>query len=136
LLAQDQLELVTAQKSAYTTQLDAARKRFSAGAGVRTDIDEAQARLDMSLAQELEARQQVDYSRRQLQVLVNMPVSRLAPVDPGKLKLSRPDPDRLEDWTARAELSLSEPSRKPPARKSARPARATCRRWMPSPSGR
>ena len=108
LLAQDQLELVLAQKAAYTTQLDAARKRFSGGAGVRTDIDEAQARLDLSLAQELEARQQVGFSRRQLQVLVNSPVTSLAPVDPARLKLVRPDPDRVEDWTARAELSSPE----------------------------
>ena len=49
LLAQDQLDLVLVQKQTYTTQLDAARKRFAGGAGVRTDIDEAQARLDMAL---------------------------------------------------------------------------------------
>lgn len=108
LLAQDQLSLVLAQKSAYTTQLDSARKRFAGGAGVRTDIDEAQARLDLSKAQELEARQHVDYTRRAIQVLVNAPVTALAPLDERKLKLLRPDPDRLEDWTQRAEISSPE----------------------------
>jgi outer membrane protein, protease secretion system len=108
LLAQDQLALVMAQKQAYTTQLDAARKRLAAGAGVRTDIDEAQARLDLTLALELEARQNVDFTRRQLQVLVNMPFTTLAPVDERKLVLARPVPDRLEDWTERAELSSPE----------------------------
>lgn len=108
LLAQDQLSLVLAQKAAYATQLDAARKRFAAGAGVRTDIDEAQARLDLAVAQELEARQNMDYTRRALQVLVNMPVTALAPLDERKLKLLRPDPDRLEDWTQRAESSSPE----------------------------
>ncbi len=108
LLAQDQLALVAAQKATYTGQLDAARKRFTGGAGVRTDIDEAQARLDMALAQELESRQQVDYTRRQLQVLVNMPVTQLAPLDPARLKLARPVPDLLEEWTARAEVSSPE----------------------------
>lgn len=108
LLAQDQLELVLVQKQAYTTQLDAARKRFAGGAGVRTDIDEAQARLDLALAMELEARQQVDYSRRALQVMVNQPVIQLARFDPERLKLSGPDPERLEDWTSRAELSSPE----------------------------
>ena len=108
LLAQDQLELVLVQKAAYTTQLDAARKRFAGGAGVRTDIDEAQARMDLALAQELEARQHVGYSRRALQVLVNMPVTQLAPLDPARLQLTGPDPARLEDWTARAELSSPE----------------------------
>lgn len=108
LLAQDQQNLVLQQKATYTTQLDAVRKRFAAGAGVRTDIDESQARLDMVLAQELEARQQVDYTRRQLQVMVNSPVSALALLDERKLRLARPDPDRLESWVERAERNSPE----------------------------
>lgn len=108
LLAEDQLSLVAAQKTAYTTQLDAARKRLAGGSGTRTDIDEAQARLDMSVAQELESRQNVDLTRRQLQVLVNQPVTRLAGLDERKLKLERPVPDRVEDWTERAELTSPE----------------------------
>jgi len=108
LLAEDQLELVMIQKRAYTTQLDAAKKRLAGGAGVRTDIDEAQARVDLTLAQELEARQNVDFTRRQLQVMVFVPVTRLVPVDPRKLDLARPNPDRLEDWTERAELASPE----------------------------
>lgn len=103
LLAEDQLALVLTQKATYTTQLDAARKALAAGSGTRTDIDEAQARLDMTLAHELEARQNQDYTRRQLQLLVNQPVDRLAPLDVTRLQLQPPDPDRVEDWTARAE---------------------------------
>ncbi|RYG05729.1 MAG: channel protein TolC, partial [Burkholderiales bacterium] len=57
LQAQEQLVLVGLQKAAFSTQVDAARKGFAAGSGTRTDIDEAQARLDLTLAQELEARQ-------------------------------------------------------------------------------
>ncbi|HSH90003.1 MAG TPA: TolC family outer membrane protein [Ramlibacter sp.] len=107
LLAQDQLALVAAQKTSYTTQLDAAKKRFAGGAGVRTDIDEAQARLDMALAKELEARQNVAYTRRQLQVMVNTPVMDLAPVDEAKLRTA-PPPGHLEDWIERAELTSPE----------------------------
>ena len=108
LLAQDQLALVVAQKAAYTTQVDAATKRLRGGAGVRTDIDEAQARLDLAIAQELEARQNVDYTRRALQVMVNMPVTALAPVDERKLRQADFQPNRLEDWTERAELTSPE----------------------------
>lgn len=108
LLAEDQLALVLAQRKTYTTQLDAVRKRFDAGAGVRTDIDEAQARLDMALAQELEARQNVDYTRRQLQVLVNQPVDPLAVLDAGAMPLQPPQPNRLEDWTVLAEQNSPE----------------------------
>jgi len=108
LLAQDQLALVLAQKQAYETQLDAARKRFAAGAGVRTDIDEAQARVDMTIAQELEARQNLGYTKRQLQVMVNAPIAGVAPVDPDKLRASVPDPGALLQWTDRAEQASPE----------------------------
>ena len=57
LMTDEQLELVLSQKITYTALLDAAKKGLAAGSGTRTDIDDAQARLDMALAQELEARQ-------------------------------------------------------------------------------
>jgi len=78
LLARDQLGFIEAQKIATTTQLDAARKQFTGGNGTRTDIDEAQARLDMALAQELEARQQQGFAERQLALLINSPVDLVA----------------------------------------------------------
>lgn len=108
LLADDQLDLVLAQKTTYTTQLDAARKALAAGSGTRTDIDDAQARLDMAVAQELEARQQQDYTRRQLQALVNQPIERLAPLDVERLQLQPPVPARVEDWVERAEQDSPE----------------------------
>ncbi len=108
LLTAEQLALALAQKTAYTSQLDAAKKRFAAGSGIRTDIDEAQAALDLNVAQELEARQNVDFTRRQLQTLVNQPIDKLAPLDAAKMALAAPTPGRLEDWTARAEAANPE----------------------------
>ncbi len=108
LLTAEQLALVLAQKTAYSTQLDAARKRLLAGAGTRTDIDEAQAALDLNLAQELEARQNVDFTRRQLQTLINRPIDHLAALDAQKMQLLQPEPNRVEDWIARAEASSPE----------------------------
>lgn len=103
LLARDQLDLVLSQKAATTVQVDAAGKAFAAGAGTRTDIDEAQARLDMVVAQELEARQNVDLTRRQLEVLVNKPVDTLTPLNVARMPLRMPVPALLEDWTRLAE---------------------------------
>jgi outer membrane protein, protease secretion system len=102
-LSKEQLTLVLAQQVFNRTQLDAARKIFAAGAGIRTDVDEAQARLDMSLAQEIEARQNVGYTQQQLQILINQPVDALDPLDVAKLELLAPQPARLDDWIARAE---------------------------------
>lgn len=105
MLTHDQLALVLAQQKAYTEQLDAARKTYAAGSGTRTDVDEAQARFDMNLAQEIEARQNVAYTLQQLQTLVNQPIDKLATLKVGKLDLLEPQPNRLQDWVERAELN-------------------------------
>ena len=105
MLTHDQLALVLAQQAAYTTQLDAARKSLTAGSGTRTDVDEAQARLDMSLALEIEARQNVTYTLQQLESLVNQPIETLATLNIASLTLQQPQPNNLEDWSARAELN-------------------------------
>ena len=108
LLAEEQLALILAQKTAYTTQLDAAEKRFRGGSGTRTDIDEARAALDLNVAQELEARQSLDLTHRQLQSLINRPVDRLASLDASKMQLLQPAPGRVEDWAERAETHSPE----------------------------
>ena len=104
LLTHDQLALILAQQAAYTSRLDAARKSVAAGSGTRTDVDEAQARLDMSLALEIEARQNVTYTLQQLQTLIDQPIDKLATLNVARLELLNPEPNSLEDWTARAEL--------------------------------
>lgn len=105
LLTYEQLALVLNQQSFNKTQLDAARKIFAAGAGIRTDVDEAQARLDMNLALEIEARQNVTYTLQQLQLLVNQPVDQLDRLDVDKLELLGLQPARLDGWIERAELN-------------------------------
>ena len=105
MLTHEQLALVLAQRTAYTTQLDAARKSLAAGSGTRTDVDDAQARLDMNAALEIEARQNVSYTLRQLEMLVNQPVDKLAVLDVARLELLAPEPNVLQDWIARAETS-------------------------------
>ena len=108
LMSDEQLELVLAQKKTYTALVDAAKKALAAGSGTRTDIDDAQARLDMALAQELEARQNQDLTRRQLQMLINQPVSGLAKLNVMAMKLMGPDPSNLNDWTFKAEKNSPE----------------------------
>jgi outer membrane protein, protease secretion system len=78
LLASETLKLVQAQKRQYTAMVDAARKALVAGTGTRTDIDDAQSRLDMAQANELEARQNEDYTRKQLELMVNQPLKALS----------------------------------------------------------
>ena len=108
LLAQDQVLLIEAQKTTYTTQLDAARKGLQAGTGTRTDIDEAQARLDMTLAQELEALQHVEFTRRRLESLMGRPVDVLASLDVQRFNPTAPIPGLVDAWVERAEQASPE----------------------------
>ena len=103
LLAEEQLKLIASQKSTYMTQLDAARKRVKAGSGTRTDIDEAQARLDLVVAQELEAKQNRDYTLHRIEVLTGQAIANLAQLDVMRFVAKAPIPADLEAWMARAE---------------------------------
>jgi outer membrane protein/protease secretion system outer membrane protein len=108
LMADEQLDLVLAQIKTYTALVDAAQKGLAAGSGTRTDVDDAKARLDMAIAQELEARQNQDLTRRQLQLLVNQPVNQIAKLNVAALKLSAPEPANLDEWTRKAEEASPE----------------------------
>jgi protease secretion system outer membrane protein len=68
-----------------------------AGHGTRTDVDQAQTRLDMVLAQEIEARQHVDFTRRQLQTLIGRAPDTLARLDPARLQTAAILPLSLND---------------------------------------
>jgi protease secretion system outer membrane protein len=102
LLAQDQLALVQAQQRFLRTVVAAETRALAAGTGTRTAVDEATARLDLNRAQELEARQAVDLTRRQLEVLVNQPVGRLARLDTQGADLQGLVQGSLDDWIAHA----------------------------------
>lgn len=108
LLADEGVRLIGLQKNSYAAQVDAAKKSFQAGTGTRTDIDEAQSKYDLTVAQELEARQNADMMRRRLQVLIDQPVGDVAPVDVGKLQLTPLEPANIEDWTSMADANSPE----------------------------
>ena len=108
LLTEDQLKLVLAQKHQYTALVDAAQKALKAGSGTRTDVDDAQARLDMAVASELEARQNREYTHRQLEILVNQPVGQLSALSLKGLAALPTDLPPLESWLEQAQSSSPE----------------------------
>ena len=108
LLTEDQLKLVLAQKQQYTALVDAAQKALKAGSGTRTDVDDAQARLDMAVASELEARQNQVYTRRQLEILVNQRVDELSVLNLAGLASLPTDLPPLESWLEQAQANSPE----------------------------
>ena len=101
LFSQDVIRFTDALVVASQGQLQAARRSFEAGQGTRTDIDEAQARLDMANAQMLQARQQSTYARQQLEAMVGRAVQDLAPLAQDALQ-AQPLEVNVEGWIALA----------------------------------
>lgn len=77
LLSADRLRFIQAQQDSIRSQKAAAQKKFEAGAGTRIDIDDAVAREQGSIADEIEARAQLAAQQATLASLAGQPVSEL-----------------------------------------------------------
>jgi len=78
LQAQDALSAVQAQKEAFAQQLAQARRSFEVGLSPITDVNETQARHDLTLAQEIAARNDIELKRRTLEKIIDREVPPLA----------------------------------------------------------
>ncbi|CAM5465742.1 TolC family outer membrane protein [Eoetvoesiella caeni] len=101
LAAQDTLRTVLAQKQAVSSQLDAAKKGFELGGKTIADTYEAQSRLDLLNAGELQARNAVQVSEDQLAKIIYERPGALAGLA-STTTLPPPQPNKLGDWTAQA----------------------------------
>src|SRR5213079_1235091 len=102
LSAQDTLGLVRAQKAAISEQLAQAKRNFEVGTATITDTHEAQARFDLSGAQEIAALNDLESKQRVLQQLTGKVYSELKRIRPD-IKLSPPSPANMESWVQLAE---------------------------------
>lgn len=97
LLAQDAVQLAQAQKKAIAEQLLIAQKSFELGTTTITDTHEAQARFDLTAAQEIAAQQDLDVKRQQLVSLVGKLPGELIPLA-DSLMLKPVDPASQDAW--------------------------------------
>jgi outer membrane protein len=102
LQAQDVLATAQSQKLAYGEQLAQARKSFEVGAATITDTHEAQARYDLTTAQEIAAQNDLEVKQRSLEKIINRESPELARLSEG-VKLSLPEPNNMETWVKQAE---------------------------------
>lgn len=82
LQAQDALATVTAQKEAFASQLAQARRSFEVGLAPVTDVNEAQSRFDLTVAQEIAARNDLEFKRRTLEKSIGGELPALATLMP------------------------------------------------------
>jgi outer membrane protein len=100
--AQDSLRLVRGQKAAIAEQLAQAKRNFEVGTATITDTHEAQARYDLSQAQEISALNDVEAKRRALQQLTGKVYEELKPLR-ADIQLSPPNPNNMQAWVDLAE---------------------------------
>src|SRR3990170_1558634 len=104
LIAQDSVQLAAAQKTAISEQLEQARRNFDVGSATITDTLEAQARFDLTGAQQIAVQNDLEIKRRALQQLINAMPQDLKPL--GKeFKLEAPQPADMEKWVDDAQLN-------------------------------
>ena len=104
LLAQDNVALSEAQKTAISEQLAQAKRNFEVGTSTIVDTLEAQARYDQAVAKEIADKNDLEVKKRALQQLVGKPADALTPLkDP--LALEGPKPASIEEWAAAASAS-------------------------------
>ena len=94
--AQDRIALIQAQKTAILSQLDQAKATFEVGTATITDVNEAQARYDLILAQEIGAQNDFDIAKRALQALTGQMPEKLATVR-ADIKVT-PMGQAMQDW--------------------------------------
>ncbi len=104
--AQDTLTTARANKTAISEQLASAKRNFEVGTATITDTREAQARYDLSTAQEIAADNDLRTKRIALDQLVGrinvQPLPLATPV-----VLPAIQPNNVEDWVAQTEQSPS-----------------------------
>lgn len=80
LIAQDKIELLIAQKAATLSQLEQAKANFEVGTSTITDVNEAQARYDLIVAQEIAAVNEHQIAERAVQAITGELPQKLATV--------------------------------------------------------
>ncbi|MGE0081594.1 MAG: TolC family outer membrane protein [Thiohalomonadaceae bacterium] len=100
LAAEDNLRFAEAQRTAFEQQLRQTRQRFEVGLTAITDVREAQARYDLSVSQEIAARNQLITAREQLRELTGEEYENLAKL--GEMPLVVPEPADVEKWVSTA----------------------------------
>jgi outer membrane protein len=101
LLAQFTIELAESQKAAVSEQLAQAKRNFEVGVATITDTNEAQAKYDAIVAQEIGARNDLENKRTALRAIIGRAPGELKPLGPG-FEPTVPSPDSPDAWVERA----------------------------------
>jgi outer membrane protein len=97
LAAADSVRFADAEKKAVERQLELAKKRFEVGLSAITDVQEAQARYDLTVAQMIEAEQALMNAQVAVGEITGVSDARIVPLK-DEIPLLGPDPDNVNEW--------------------------------------
>jgi len=100
--AQDNLKFAIAEKESIGKQLEQSKKRFEVGLIAITDVKEAQASYDTSVAQEIDAQNILSAQLEALAVILGHHTKNIAPMR-DEISLSIPEPADISKWTESAQ---------------------------------
>lgn len=103
LRALDGLEFVQAEKRAIERQLEQTKQRFEVGLTAITDVHEAQANFDNTVADEIRAENEVELRREELREITGKYHDDLSVLNTERFSASRPQPENVADWLSIAE---------------------------------
>jgi outer membrane protein len=96
LAAQDNIEFIIANKIAIAEQLAQAKRNFEVGTATITDTNEAQARYDLAVAQEISGQNALEVAVRALQQIIGQLPDQLTPLK--AVAMTVPVPNVMDDW--------------------------------------
>jgi outer membrane protein len=96
LIAQDKIDLIRAQKAAILSQLDQAKATFEVGTATITDVNEAKARYDLTVAQEIAAVNEYQIAKRAVEAITGQMPETLATVKSDIQVI--PIQQNMQDW--------------------------------------
>lgn len=97
LKAEDILKFTLAEKQAYKSQLERVRERFKVGLATITDVHQAKASYDGSVAQEIQDRNNVAIQKEKMQEITNVRFKSYAKLTK-ELPLRYPNPINISQW--------------------------------------
>ena len=104
LTAEEAFQAASSSREAIARQTEQAEKRFEVGLTAVTDVKEAQAQLDLAVASEVVAENQVALANEALRVIIGQEVPELDPLTESS-KLTAPVPQSIDQWIALAEAN-------------------------------
>ncbi|HUR41172.1 MAG TPA: TolC family outer membrane protein [Verrucomicrobiae bacterium] len=93
----DSVRFADAEKKAVERSLELAKRRFEVGLSAITDVQEAQARYDLTVAQMIEAEQVLDIAKVLITEITADPATTIVPLR-DEIPLLGPSPDNINDW--------------------------------------